>query len=137
MITHIHLLGYQGVDDIDIDPWGGMDLQVQKLKLRKKARKVGPVRIKPGEILGPIDDIRAREFDPAHCAILKKRLQATGSSNSKGVKLVVLNQALETAWLSASEQERLAMFTEGHGFHSAVRSELKYGGRRSHPLGSD
>ena len=60
MIIHIQLVGYQGVDDINIDPWGGMDAQVQKLKAWKKARKVGTVRIKPGNMLGPIDEICAR-----------------------------------------------------------------------------
>ena len=93
MIIHIKLVGYDGIDDIKMDPWGGMDPHVQKLKAWS-LRKLGSIRIQPGDILGPLDEIRAREFDPAHCAKLKKRLQATGSSNSRGVKLVVINNVL-------------------------------------------
>jgi hypothetical protein len=88
MIIHIELGGY--------DPHSGM-------KAWKNLRKLGSIRIQPGDILGPLDEIRTR---PAHCAKLKKRLQANGSSNSRGVKLVVINQSLETTWLTAGDQER-------------------------------
>ena len=103
-----------------------MDKQIVQLKSWKNARKLGKIRIKPGEILGPTEDIRSRDFDPAHCEVLKKRLQATGSSNSRGVKLVVLNQTLETAWLAATDQERSSMFSEGKEFYAAVMALDKY-----------
>ena len=126
-MIHIKHLGYQGVDEVNIDPWGGLDPQVQKMKVWKKARKLGLVRIKAADILPPFEEIRSRDFDPAHCAILKKKLQATGSANAKGIKLAVVNQELETAWLTAaSDQDRVAMFTAGHAFHTAVMAEPKY-----------
>ena len=123
----IDLVGYDGIDEVNVDPWGGMDPQVKQLKDWKNLRKLGSIRIRPGEVLGPLDEIRAREFDPLHCATLKKKLQNTGSSNSRGVKLVVLNQNLETAWIAASSDlERKNMFTEGHAFYNAVMVEPKY-----------
>ncbi len=62
-----------------MDPWGGMDAEIIAMKAWKNDRKMGKIRIKAAEIHGPTDDIRAREFDPAHCAVLKQRLQTTGS----------------------------------------------------------
>ena len=109
-----------------MDPWGGMDAEIIEMKAWKSARKMGKIRIKAAEIHGPTDDIRAREFDPAHCAVLKQRLQTTGSSNAKGVKLVVISQELETAWLAASAQEQQAMFTDGHQFYEDVMGMVKY-----------
>ncbi len=44
---------------------------------------------------GPIDSIRAREFDPKHAIVLEKKLAATGSNNSKGVTLAVRSKMLE------------------------------------------
>ena len=109
-----------------MDPWGGMDPQIVELKAWKNARKMGKISIKAADIQGPTDDIRAREFDPAHCAVLKRKLQTTGSSNSKGVKLVVISEELEHAWLTASKQEQLAMFTDGAQFYGEVMSMVKY-----------
>ena len=103
-----------------------MDPQIVELKAWKNARKMGQIRIKPADILGPTDATRSRDFDPAHCAILKKRLQSTGSANARGVKLAVLNQAMENAWLSASDLDRVAMFTLGHQFYADVMAEPKY-----------
>ena len=134
----IDLVGYDGIDEVNVDPWGGMDPQVKQLKDWKNLRKLGSIRIRPGEVLGPLDEIRAREFDPLHCAALKKKLQNTGSSNSRGVKLVVLNQNLETAWIAASSDlERKNMFTEGHAFYNAVMVEPKYAVGGDHTLRSD
>ena len=108
--------------DENSDPFGGMDPAVQSLKAWKHPRKLGTIAVEPGRILPPTEDIRAREFDPNHCAVLEKRLQATGSSNAKGVKLVVLNQTLEAQWLAANEATRMSMFQEGTEFHNAIMS---------------
>ena len=121
------LLGeYRGVKDDDEDPFGGMDAGVRELKVWKNARKVGAIDIEAANILGPTEEIRAREFDANHCAVLEKKLQATGSSNAKGVKLVVLNQALETQWLAADSATRKAMFQEGHEFYKAIMASPLY-----------
>ena len=61
---------------MNMDPWGGMDAEIIAMKAWKNARKMGKIRIKAAEIHGPTDDIRAREFDPAHCAVGCKPLGA-------------------------------------------------------------
>ena len=96
------------------------------IKVWKKERKLGTIGIKPGDINPPTEEIRSRDFDHEHCAILKKKLQSTGSANAKGIKLVVISSELEAAWLRATDNERVAMFTEGHAFHSAVKALPKY-----------
>ena len=111
---------------MDFDPLGGMTTEVQVIKVWKKEHKLGTIGIKPSDINPPTEEIRARDFDHEHCAILKKKLQSTGSANAKGIKLVVLSGELETAWLRATDNERLAMFTEGHAFRSAVMALPKY-----------
>ena len=111
---------------MDFDPLGGMTTEVQVIKVWKKEHKLGTIGIKPSDINPPTEEIRARDFDHEHCAILKKKLQSTGSANAKGIKLVVLSGELETAWLRAMDNERLAMFTEGHAFRSAVMALPKY-----------
>ena len=57
---NIELVGYDGVDEVNLDPWGGMDPQVKKLKEWKNYHKLGTIRIPPGEVLGPLDEIRAK-----------------------------------------------------------------------------
>ena len=61
-----------------------------------------------------------------HCVILKKKLFTTGSRNSKGVKLVVFNHALEQEWLKASVEEQRAMFKPGSDYYTRVYAQTMY-----------
>jgi hypothetical protein len=58
--------------------------------------------------------------------ILKKKLFTTGSRNSKGVKLVVFNHALEQEWLKASPEQRREMFAPGADYHGRVMVQPMY-----------
>jgi hypothetical protein len=84
------------------------------------------VDIVPSAVSAPLEAFRARDFSAGHCEILKKKLIATGSRNSKGVKLTIFNHALEAEWLKASPEEKTLMFTKGHDFHTRSMAQKKY-----------
>ena len=103
-----------------------MDPGVRATKAWKAEHKLGSIQIAPGRILGPLDVFRARLFSMPHCVILKKKLFTTGSRNSKGVKLVVFNHALEQEWLKASPEQRREMFAPGADYHGRVMVQPMY-----------
>ena len=124
-------LGYKGVANVDVDPWGGVDPGIMELKKWKAVHKLGTLDVVPGEILGPDESYRARPFDDAHCDILEEKLKTMGSSNSKGVKLVVFSAPLETEWLAADKATKEALFKKGTKFYEAVSALAK------HAIGGD
>ena len=75
-------------EDKEIDPESLLRKQWKKLHF------VGTIDVDPQQLKPPAAEWRAREADPVHVKVLQASLQRTQSTNNKGVKLVVQNDAL-------------------------------------------